>query len=423
MDYTRYCFVIMPFNKKKVGEKEIDFDWIYENVFKPAISAAKLPEGGMLEAKRTDKDFATAHISQDMFEYLEYSRIAIADLSGLNANVLYELGVRHRALASGTVIFRMPDTPIPFDINQIKAFPYEYEPTERLGESIQLITRTLEESLLQNRLDSPVQIALRSQKRDDARVESLIREAEEAIRHQDPARALQKYEEAIQKDPRNALLRMRAGLLYKDYDGRFAEALTHFTTATAIDAQYGEAWRERGIVENKLKGKTAPEAGRASLERAVEHNPSDFDALAALGGVLKRANELDASIDAYRRSTEVSLGHSYPLLNWLTLRAAKVGKLELSIKEKGMLHKALRSLTAQVAPVPAYNTPWTLFDYAQAQLFLGNSDKFIEYVERGIMEQTADWQRGTFAGTLELLAKAGLALPRLDEGIAMLRDG
>jgi tetratricopeptide (TPR) repeat protein len=423
MDYTRFCFVIMPFNKKKVGDREIDFDWIYDNVFKPAISAVKLPEGGTLEPRRTDKDFATAHISQDMFEYLEYSRIAVADLSGLNPNVLYELGVRHRALSSGTIIFRMPDTPIPFDINQIKAFPYEYEPTERLAESIQLITRTLEESLVQNRLDSPVRIALRAQKRDDARVESLIREAEEAIRHQDPATALQKYEEAIQNDGQNALLRMRAGLLYRDHGGRFGEALKHFVAATAIDPQYGEAWRERGIAENKLEGKREPRAGLASLERAVERNPSDFDALASLGGVLKRAGDLDASIDAYRRATEVSLGHSYPLLNWLTLRAVKTGSLTLSIREKGMLSKALRSLTAQVAPEPAYNTPWTVFDYAQAQLFLGNPDQFIEHVGRGIMEQTADWQPGTFADTLDLLVGAGIVLPGLAEGIAMLRAG
>lgn len=80
MDHTRYCFVIMPFNRKTVGSKEIDFDWIYDNVFVPAVSAAKLPEGGTLQPKRTDKDFASGHISQEMFEYLEYSRIAIADI-------------------------------------------------------------------------------------------------------------------------------------------------------------------------------------------------------------------------------------------------------------------------------------------------------------------------------------------------------
>jgi tetratricopeptide (TPR) repeat protein len=417
MDYTRYCFVIMPFNKKKVGDKEIDFDWIYDQVFVPAISAAKLPEGGMLEPKRTDKEFASGHISQDMFEYLEYSRIAVADISGLNANVMYELGVRHRALASGTIIFRILDSPIPFDINQIKAFPYEYEPTEKLQESIQLITRTLVESLEQNRLDSPVQIALRAQKKDDARVQSLIQEAENAIRNQDPATALQKYEEAIRNDGQNLLLHMRAGLIYKDQGGRFQEALQHFVAATVIDPNYGEAWRERGIAENKLG-----QPGRAALERAVELNPTDFDALASLGGVLKRAGEWDACIDAYRRATEVSLGHSYPLLNWLTVRATRAGRLELSIKEKAMLNKALRSLTAQVTPQPAYNTPWTLFDYAQVQLFLGNSDKFMEFVERGIMEQTADWQPGTFAGTLQLLVDAGIELPRLEEGIAMLRE-
>jgi len=423
MDYTKSCFVIMPFNKKKVGEKEIDFDWIYENVFVPAVSAAKLPEGGTLTPKRTDKEFGSSDISQDMFEYLEYSRMAIADISGLNANVLYELGVRHRALASGTAIFRMPDAPIPFDINQIKAFPYEYDPTDKLQESIQLITRTLEESLQQNRLDSPVQKALRAQNRDDGRVNSLMQQAEEAIRKQDPATAVQKYEEAIANDGQNALLRVRAGLLYKDVGGRFPEALEHFIKATAIDPQYAEAWRERGIVENKIyaKTKTGP-TGQESLERAVELNPKDFDALASLGGVLKRAENWEASADAYQRSTEVSLGHSYPLLNWLTLRARQTGKLELSPKEKLMLKKALRSLTAQVASDPAYNTPWTIFDYAQTQLFLGDSDEFMKYVERGLLEQTADWQPGTFAGTLQLLVDAGIDLPRLQEGIDLLRS-
>jgi tetratricopeptide (TPR) repeat protein len=348
--------------------------------------------------------------------------MAIADISGLNANVLYELGVRHRALASGTVIFRLIDSPIPFDINQIKAFPYEYEPATKLSESIQLITRTLEESLEQNRLDSPVQIALRAQKRDDGRVQALIQEAENALRAQDPATALRKYEEAILNDGQNALLRMRAGLLYKDVGGRFPEALEHFVKATAIDPQYAEAWRERGIVENKLHAKSkTPPTGQESLERAVALNAKDFDALASLGGVLKRAEKWEASADAYRRSTEVSLGHSYPLLNWLTLRARQTGRLDLGPKEKGMLEKALRSLTAQVAAVPAYNTPWTLFDYAQTQLFLGESGEFMKYVERGIKEQTADWQPATFAGTLQLLVDGGVDLPRLREGIDMLR--
>ena len=97
IDYTRICFVIMPFGKKTVGDRDVDFNDIYDRIFHPAISAVKLPEGGMLEPRRTDKDFFTGDIKQDMFEYLEYSRFALADISGLNFNVAYELGTRHRA--------------------------------------------------------------------------------------------------------------------------------------------------------------------------------------------------------------------------------------------------------------------------------------------------------------------------------------
>src|SRR5688500_3244569 len=158
-DYTRTCFVIMPFNEKDVVNdkgvtRKVNFDVIYDGIVEPAIRAVTLPEGGTLQARRTDKDFFASDISQDMFEYLEYSRIALTDLSGLNPNVMYELGVRHRARQAGTVIFRQLGAKLPFDISQIKAFPYEYEPEAAARESQALITRVLTESLELNRIDS-----------------------------------------------------------------------------------------------------------------------------------------------------------------------------------------------------------------------------------------------------------------------------
>ena|SRR5260370_24464495 len=111
--------------KRNVGDREVDFDTIYDTIFAPAVSATELPEGGKLIAKRTDKDFFAGEITVEMFQYLEYSRFALTDISGLNANVFYELGVRHRARQSGTAIFRQVNSPLPFDISHIKAFPYE----------------------------------------------------------------------------------------------------------------------------------------------------------------------------------------------------------------------------------------------------------------------------------------------------------
>ena len=164
MEYEKCCFVVMPFGKKPVGrtcerlmgfspwplvwrDRVVDFDHIYETVFEPAINAVKLPDGSQLSARRTDQEFVTGSISQDMFLYLEYSRIVLADISGLNANVFYELGHRHRARPSGTAIFRQVDAPIPFDINQIKAFPYEYEPMQAAAKSRQVISKVLTNSI------------------------------------------------------------------------------------------------------------------------------------------------------------------------------------------------------------------------------------------------------------------------------------
>ena len=39
MDYSKICFVIMPFGKKPVGKREVDFDRIYEEIFQPSIDA------------------------------------------------------------------------------------------------------------------------------------------------------------------------------------------------------------------------------------------------------------------------------------------------------------------------------------------------------------------------------------------------
>ncbi len=134
LDYSRICFVIMPFGPKEVGGRTVDFDSIYAHVFEPAIRRVRLPEGGALEPRRTDQDFFAGDIGLEMFHYIEYSRFALTDITGLNPNVFFELGARYRARESGTAIFRLPDAPIPFDINQIKAFPYEYEPKERAAD-------------------------------------------------------------------------------------------------------------------------------------------------------------------------------------------------------------------------------------------------------------------------------------------------
>src|SRR5215475_13101632 len=273
-DYNCICFVIMPFGKKKVDDKEVSFDDIYDNIFRPAIGAVTLPEGGTLEPHRTDKDFFTGDIKQDMFEYLEYSRFALADISGLNFNVAYELGARHRARESGTAIFRQTASPLAFDISSIKAFPYEYQPEKNAEQARELITRVLTESLAVNRKDSPVQIAL-AQQAKEGNLDTVLQEAENCIRKLDWPGAMDVYRKAIAIDPRNPLPRMKLGLLCRDR-GLWDDALEQFSAASEAMKNYGEAFREKGIVENKIAQMQKqpldanPAPGESALRRAIE---------------------------------------------------------------------------------------------------------------------------------------------------------
>jgi Flp pilus assembly protein TadD len=425
IDYNKVCFVIMPFGKKDVGGgKIVDFDPLYHDIFLPAIAAVDLPEGGKLDPHRTDQDFYTGSIPQEMFQYLEYSRFALADISGLNFNVAYELGVRHRAREAGTAIFRQGHSAPPFDISSIKAFPYEYTPAEEIEKSRALITRVLTESLVRNRLDSPVRLALNAQRQSGA-IDELLKQAEDQIRNQNWTGAMDTYRDAVAANPGNPLPRMKLGLLCRDR-GIWDEALEQFAGAAAAAPTYPEPWREKGIVENKLAQiakeplNTNPAPGEASLRRAIELNPRDFDAFASLGGVLKRAERFPEALAAYEKSLQVSGNHPYPLLNALKLRVQVNGRLALSGADKIALMRAAIVREGQSKQDPPFDSPWCFFDLAEIKLYLGGAKAFVDIATQGFVKAEHPWQPKTFVDSLKLLLPAAGELPGLKEGFAEL---
>ena len=84
------CFVLMPFGiKTDPNGLLIDFDSVYQQLIAPAIREAKL------ESLRADEEMSGGIIHKPMFERLVLCEYAVADLTTANANVFYELGVRH----------------------------------------------------------------------------------------------------------------------------------------------------------------------------------------------------------------------------------------------------------------------------------------------------------------------------------------
>ena len=116
------CFIIMPFGKKPdVAGKLIDFDAVFRDVIAPAIDKV-----GLLGV-RADEEMGAGVIHKLMYERLILSEYAIADLTIMNVNVYYELGVRHAARPDSTVLMTAAGSRLPFDLESSRALLYEID--------------------------------------------------------------------------------------------------------------------------------------------------------------------------------------------------------------------------------------------------------------------------------------------------------
>jgi tetratricopeptide (TPR) repeat protein len=114
-----HAFVVMPFGKKKGGDGSLyDFNAIYKDLIKPALEAAGF------EAFRADDATTSGDILTDMFQELLLADLAICDLSIDNANVYYELGIRHAFRKRGVVHIQAGRAYMPFDIFNVRTMPY-----------------------------------------------------------------------------------------------------------------------------------------------------------------------------------------------------------------------------------------------------------------------------------------------------------
>lgn len=113
------CFVLMPFGTKPSGSGgTIDFDAVYREIIAPAVEAAGL------DPLRADEEQTGGLIHKPMYERLILCDFAVADLTTANANVFYELGLRHALRRHSTVMLFAEGGRLPFDVNGLRALPY-----------------------------------------------------------------------------------------------------------------------------------------------------------------------------------------------------------------------------------------------------------------------------------------------------------
>jgi hypothetical protein len=120
------CFVITPYGRrdepddasKKEPRRSYDFELIYDEIIAKALH-------GIVPITHRSKDrIFSGIIHEDMFREIISADVVVCDITLLNPNVMYELGVRHAARPSGTIIIRQDNRPLPFNLALARVVTY-----------------------------------------------------------------------------------------------------------------------------------------------------------------------------------------------------------------------------------------------------------------------------------------------------------
>jgi hypothetical protein len=155
------CFVVMGFGKKTdpISGKVFDLDMTYQWLIKPAVEAAGAT------CVRADEIVHAKVIDIPMYEQLLKADLVIADLSTLNPNAFFELGVRYALRPRATIVIAERDWKNPFDTNHIATRRYWHMgegihigEAQRFTAELSEVCRTL---LANDEVDSPVYTFIR----------------------------------------------------------------------------------------------------------------------------------------------------------------------------------------------------------------------------------------------------------------------
>lgn len=340
------AFIIRPFGTKN----EINFDEVEKTLIDTALSRLEITGRTTMEIRRQ------GNIRLDMFQRLLTADLVIADISIHNANVYYELGVRHALRGKHTFMIRargagIKTDEVPFDIKTDRYLTYDgVNPSA----SVEDLVEGLRQTINSEAEDSPVfQMLPDLDEQDRARFLPIPRDYREEVE-----RAAQKKElgdlELLADEARGFEWEMeglrlvgRAQVNLKAYEGARAtwEAVRKqdqldVESNTMLGTIYerlgdlisSDQALKRVISQTGLDTKRRAEVRSLLARNAKAHWTDDWRQAASLAERQRRAllsPYLDEALEAYEAAFKEDLNHFYSALNALAMLTIQTKLAEL----------------------------------------------------------------------------------------------
>lgn len=211
-DFNWECFFIAPIGADG-SEIRKRSDGVRDWIVKPAVASHRL------KVIRADDVGEPGQITAQAVEHCLQARAAVADLTGGNPNVYYELSVRHGAQLP-VVLIAEQGTPLPFDISQSRVIFFDHTDLASAGKAKAELEQQIRASLT-GTPDNPIADGMRLAQLQDsgdvegqalarvlsrldrltAAVDGLAKDQALSLRHSRPSARFERLRRLSEQDP------------------------------------------------------------------------------------------------------------------------------------------------------------------------------------------------------------------------------
>ncbi|MBV9012534.1 MAG: tetratricopeptide repeat protein [Pseudonocardiales bacterium] len=418
----------MPFSTMGEHAPWSDVDEIRREFLGPISQEIGKRLGSSFELVIEDEETSTGNFHRSMFLEAIGADIYIADLTGANANVYLELGVRWALRDGVTILICQRAGDIKFNTSSARVILYDKGPAVLRG-AIESVTKAAVDGFEDHTLcDSPVRdgLPLVEISRDEledlkAQIERLKAEQAEDLVDMavklDLEEAVNVLRSAVDRNPVSFIAHFQLGA-HLTKSGRYAEAAEVLEKATRLDPLSSQAWQELGVAYSK-DGKLDEAA--AALEESLNLDSGHYETWSNLGGVRRRKSrrggwiadwgELQKSLEAYEKAVAHKPNDGYAQFN------AALLDLTLTLHEKRDDHAAIERFRKleHLCRWEVLETPgdgWRRLNLSGTLAVLADKDEAVAEVRR-LWQSTPDAAKKSYSDSAipplrDLLQTGGL---------------